>query len=194
VGVKHREPGEQAANDATYKARLIKMAGPISTRSTAPSRRRPVDGSITSQHRPIKDLSSQFHVGGIQPDARRRHQWGLGSPGVTAAGSVRSDPAISTASLRSPAVLGCARHPAGLTELPGPPAPRRRGRAHVVAGLLVLGASAVGRPGSSEPGQPNLRRPRRLSRSKPMETTLSRSVPALTNHRTSGLHGARRCG
>ncbi len=39
-------------------------------------------------------------------------------------------------------------------------------------------------------GQPNLRGPRRLSRSKPMEITPSRSVPALMNNRTSGLCGA----
>ncbi len=36
-------------------------------------------------------------------------------------------------------------------------------------------------------GQPNLRRTRRLSRSKPMETTLARSVPALTNRVPAGL-------
>lgn len=40
--------------------------------------------------------------------------------------------------------------------------------------------------------QPNSREPRRLFRSKPMETQ-SRSVPALRNHRTRGLHGAWRC-
>jgi len=49
-------------------------------------------------------------------------------------------------------------------------------------------------PGGSSRRQPNLHRPRRLSRSKPIETTLSRSVPALTNHRTSGLAGVRRRG
>lgn len=48
----------------------------------------------------------------------------------------------------------------------------------IYGSIADFSESRPGATGCAPPGRPNLRSPRRLARSKPTKTTLSRSVPA----------------